>query len=1265
MGYNKRQYRKTNDKKVLHKIRKRWVVVSLALLATLGGASVAHKGKIAHAQTNPNNTSANAQQNPQSTSGDVMSDASHMHAHLVSAAQTNVAQNNLNESINNNTSNSSFKQITSNANSVVNSALQAKTTQSNDGESTNNLRDNRESSGDGFKSQISGANQVAHHALMKLGVMKLGSTNNTNTNSDYTAPSTDTDFDDIYYDWDGSTLRFDKGQWNSSQLQNSDPNLTNGQRFMYDILNNIKDNHRSTYSRPGDVQKVVTEVDFGPHFHTSDLSDMHRMFEGYSDLQKVTGLNTSDASDMSHMFENDPSITTTNDLSTWDTSHVTNMSYMFDNDKNLSDLSGLSDWNTSNVQFTNNMFSNDSSLTNVTPIGNWGMHNVTNMSLMFYKDTALTNISGLSNWDTSSVLWMPQMFRSDFKLSNIKALTNWDTSKVRNFAFMFKNDPHLFDSDLNDSDINNSDALFTFKALSKDWNLNGLLTNTNVSHVAPNGASSTDTGNAYVFQNDSDFFDYLAKHCDAFPSANYTVRKLSNGEIKSNPVMTFTIPGANWTIDYVSAKPDTRSTKHGVSQYNPNNSDYYYQSDGGNTYYKPWVLNGYTEHPGDISLNTNKDKRRGNFYVTNKNATAKTSKVAPAKFYYYFGNKELNLGKPGERWGVLYSNKNKTYGLYGTSYTKNGQTYTTGMSDEYGPIGQSSDYKSINDKIDEFPVEVGYHPEGIPNGYKPFFKSSDRVAYGGAINLEILPDGWSIKPSDIILQYVDKNNGNNITPETPPVSDQSDIGNSNDRFYHIHRSYNNIEHDVKTDFNRIPKGYHYVSATDNTEEIDTEKAPTIINGKRVPQTVVIYVAPNTSNVIYTYNGQTKGKDPQTFDQTKPSDQNVTKKNAQDVPAGYHLASDSTPVNYTPDKTGTATTNVPVAPDSETVQYTVNGKPVPGSTPQKYSYDPNNPKQTTFDVPSDTVPQGYHVAPGQKTQGLTFNNDKQPQPIAVLPNIQPSSSAQPSSGQSSDSKRTQNTTASHPIAPYTTNSVAAHTTSGAPASHRYSKGKSINKNGGITHYTTQSITNVTIPNDVPSLINFLKNGNATPKQMHQAKKRLMRLLGLNGINGVNNVNGNDHYGHYGRHGYPQYAGTGMSAGQYHKLYGNRYGYHQYGSRYGQMNVAGINHMRSMSASEVHAYFGGINDARLGHAMQSNDRYYVQGYHDFEQAEKGYRNVAQTNQSNHKNAQTNNANNGNKLPQTGEAHEHMSLAAAVLLALGLAFMIPTLKRQKDNK
>ncbi|WP_370737860.1 hypothetical protein, partial [Apilactobacillus micheneri] len=56
MQYNKQQFNKVNDKKIMKKVKKQWVVVSVASLAVLGGFAVSgtlnmnQSGMVAHAK---------------------------------------------------------------------------------------------------------------------------------------------------------------------------------------------------------------------------------------------------------------------------------------------------------------------------------------------------------------------------------------------------------------------------------------------------------------------------------------------------------------------------------------------------------------------------------------------------------------------------------------------------------------------------------------------------------------------------------------------------------------------------------------------------------------------------------------------------------------------------------------------------------------------------------------------------------------------------------------------------------------------------------------------------------------------------------------------------------------------------------------------------------------------------------------------------------------------------------------------------------------
>ncbi|MHA8263846.1 hypothetical protein ACYATO_09190, partial [Lactobacillaceae bacterium Melli_B3] len=59
MMYSKHQYRKINDQKHLKKIKKNWVVVSIAMLGMITGAMIGIKDNVAHADTtNPTSKAA-------------------------------------------------------------------------------------------------------------------------------------------------------------------------------------------------------------------------------------------------------------------------------------------------------------------------------------------------------------------------------------------------------------------------------------------------------------------------------------------------------------------------------------------------------------------------------------------------------------------------------------------------------------------------------------------------------------------------------------------------------------------------------------------------------------------------------------------------------------------------------------------------------------------------------------------------------------------------------------------------------------------------------------------------------------------------------------------------------------------------------------------------------------------------------------------------------------------------------------------------------
>ena len=192
---------------------------------------------------------------------------------------------------------------------------------------------------------------------------------------------------------------------------------------------------------------------------TNDTKTMSSMFESTGYNYNIINFNldlsswdTSNVTDMSGMFT-DTGSTAENwnigDISSWDTSNVIDMSNMFTSaGYNATGLNlDLSGWNTSKVTDMSGMFSSfGSSLTtfNLGNIGSWDTSKVTNMSWMFSETGKNANDFNLnlSLWNTTNVTDMSGMFYqtgSNATIWSIGNLNNWNTSKVTNMSNMFAN----------------------------------------------------------------------------------------------------------------------------------------------------------------------------------------------------------------------------------------------------------------------------------------------------------------------------------------------------------------------------------------------------------------------------------------------------------------------------------------------------------------------------------------------------------------------------------------------------------------------------------------------------------------------------------------------------------------------------------------------------------------------------------------------------------------------------------------------------------
>ena len=168
-----------------------------------------------------------------------------------------------------------------------------------------------------------------------------------------------------------------------------------------------------------------------------DSSMMFFRFMGDENIKNIldidlSSFDTSMVTDMRFMFANMHNITTLN-LSNFNTSKVTDMAYMFNGMHNLITFN-LSSFDTSRVVDMSNMFYSMYALTNLN-LSNFNTTNVTNMGFMFFSMYSLTSLD-LSSFDTSNVTSMSNMFSYMPNLISLN-LSNFNTSQVTSMASMF------------------------------------------------------------------------------------------------------------------------------------------------------------------------------------------------------------------------------------------------------------------------------------------------------------------------------------------------------------------------------------------------------------------------------------------------------------------------------------------------------------------------------------------------------------------------------------------------------------------------------------------------------------------------------------------------------------------------------------------------------------------------------------------------------------------------------------------------------------
>ena len=272
------------------------------------------------------------------------------------------------------------------------------------------------------------------------------------------------------------------------------------------------DSSKMFFSEPSE-QKIrnILKLDLSS-FDTSKVTNMGYMFYNISNptTLDLSNFDTSQVRSMRSMFSAMYNLATLN-ISHFDTSKVTDMAGMFYSVSTLRTLN-LSNFDTSQVTDMNHMFYNMSNLTTIN-LSSFDTSKVTNMGYMFAGVSNITTLN-LTSFDTSKVTNMGYMFSAMFSLTTLN-LSNFDTSQVTNMGSMFAYMRNL--TTLNLSNFDTSKVTDMSRMFSGISNLTTIdLSNFNTSNV---------TDISYMFSLDDGDVDKLER---IYVNNDFNTTKLTN-----------------------------------------------------------------------------------------------------------------------------------------------------------------------------------------------------------------------------------------------------------------------------------------------------------------------------------------------------------------------------------------------------------------------------------------------------------------------------------------------------------------------------------------------------------------------------------------------------------------------------------------------------------------------------------------------------------------------------------------------------------------
>lgn len=181
-----------------------------------------------------------------------------------------------------------------------------------------------------------------------------------------------------------------------------------------------------------DVKTDGMQMDLSS-WDTSKVTDMSQMFLGdnLDDFKGISGLDVSSATNLNDMFYS-AKCSKTLDLSAWDTGSAINMGYMFESFHGP--VKGIESLDTSSAANFDGMFQNMKAVEPI-DLSAWDTRNASSMTAMF---SGSEGFFGMGSWNTANIMFMNSMFASSKPAKTID-LSSWDTSKVTRMDQVFSN----------------------------------------------------------------------------------------------------------------------------------------------------------------------------------------------------------------------------------------------------------------------------------------------------------------------------------------------------------------------------------------------------------------------------------------------------------------------------------------------------------------------------------------------------------------------------------------------------------------------------------------------------------------------------------------------------------------------------------------------------------------------------------------------------------------------------------------------------------